>query len=100
MKFYVNKSEQGDAVNLGIAHEAGSGFASVPVDKRTLLHAASAVGMAAALGRLAKQMRAVNRRQKEAERRLELLRQPRKGPRRSTGMNLNIPHRLHKHKGR
>lgn len=88
MKFYVNKSERGDAVNLGVAHEAGSGFALVPVDKRTLLHAASAVGMAAALGRLAKRMRAAKRRQKEAERRMELLRQPRKDPRRSTGMNL------------
>lgn len=99
-EFYVNKSEKKDAVNFGVESELGSGFASVPLDKRTLLHAASAAGAAVMLRKLAKRMRAAERVKKDARRRMERARGPHKDPRRSTGMNLKPIRRLGKRKGR
>ena len=99
-KFYVNKSENGDAVNFGVESELGTGFASIPLDKRGLLHAASAAGAAVMLRQLAKRMSTAERAKKDAHRRLDRTVGPRKDPRRSTGMNLKSVRRLRKRKRR
>ena len=99
-EFYVNKSEKGDTLNVGVRSSAAGGFASIPLDKCALLHAVSAAGAAVMLRRLSKRMRTAERAKKDARRRLDRMSALRKDPRRSTGMNLKGIRGLHKRKKR
>ena len=92
MQFWFQKSDkEAGMAYVGAEHEGIFGFAALHSDKRELARAVGAVSMAAMLRRLTKRMRAAERRQKEAGRRLKQRRAPHKDPRRSTGMNLNVP---------
>lgn len=99
MQFWFQKSDkEAGSAYVGAEHKGVSGFVELHIGKHELACAVGAARFAAALRQLTKRTRAAERRQREAARRLKLMRQPHKDPRRSTGMNLNIP--LHGHRRR
>lgn len=69
-KFYAEKSEKGEAVNLGVESAVGGGFVSFPVDKNHLLHAASVAGAAVLLRRLGGKQGAARKEEKRARKAL------------------------------
>lgn len=70
-KLHVERSQKENALNVGVESRLGSGFASVPIDKNDLLHAASILGAALALRGLTKKRHSVERAQHDMQRRQE-----------------------------
>lgn len=74
-KLYAEKAPKESAINLGFTSEQGSGFWSVPLGKRELIHAASLIGAASLLRGLTRKKKDIGRAQKNA---LRQMRQTRK----------------------
>lgn len=101
MQFWFQKSDkEAGTAYVGAEHKGVFGFAALHSDTRELAHAVGAVSMAAMLRGLTKRMRATERRQKEAEQCLKQTQAPHKDPRRSTGINLNVPRYSYRRKKR